>query len=253
MASTANPTCWPGRPFPHLAASKTYSSDAQITNSAPSAVAMTAGVKTINDVMGLDHTVDARQLRRPEDQGRHHAVGDGGDASACRPGGHHGDDSPTRRRAPPTPTSPTATGNPTRPCRPRRSRRAAPTSPASWSRCPTATGSRSRWAAAAATSCRTTAADPEDEGKKGKRKDGKDLTKAWLDRYGNSGAYVWNKEQFDAIDPANDRPPARSLRDVAHGVRVRPAEGQGRRAVARRDGREGDRHPVARTPRATCC
>ena len=30
--------------------------------------------------------------------------------------------------------------------------------------------------------------DPEDEGKKGKRKDGKDLTKAWLDRYGNSGA-----------------------------------------------------------------
>ena len=48
-----------------------------------------------------------------------------------------------------------------------------------------------------------TTADPEDEGKKGKRKDGKDLTQAWLDRYSNSGAYVWNKEQFDALDPAN--------------------------------------------------
>ena len=46
-------------------------------------------------------------------------------------------------------------------------------------------------------------ADPEDEGKKGKRKDGKDLTQAWLDRYSDGGAYVWNKEQFDAIDPNN--------------------------------------------------
>ena len=48
-------------------------------------------------------------------------------------------------------------------------------------------------------------ADPEypgNEKKKPKRKDGKDLTKAWLDRYGDNGAYVWNKEQFAAIDPA---------------------------------------------------
>src|SRR5690606_17725169 len=43
--------------------------------------------------------------------------------------------------------------------------------------------------------------DPEDAGEKGKRKDGRDLTQAWLDRYGDSGAYVWNKEQFDAINP----------------------------------------------------
>ena len=47
-----------------------------------------------------------------------------------------------------------------------------------------------------------TAADPEDEGETGGRKDGKDLTQAWLDRYSNGGAYVWNKEQFDAIDTA---------------------------------------------------
>jgi alkaline phosphatase len=48
-----------------------------------------------------------------------------------------------------------------------------------------------------------TTADPEDEGETGNRKDGKDLTQAWLERYGNSGAFVWNKEQFDAIDPDN--------------------------------------------------
>ena len=50
-----------------------------------------------------------------------------------------------------------------------------------------------------------TAKDPEypdNEKKQPKRKDGKDLTKAWLDRYGDKGAYVWNKEQFAAIDPA---------------------------------------------------
>jgi alkaline phosphatase len=51
--------------FPHLAASKTYSSDAQITDSAPSAVAMTTGVKTKNDIMGLDHTAE---LESCEDQ-----------------------------------------------------------------------------------------------------------------------------------------------------------------------------------------
>ena len=26
--------------------------------------------------------------------------------------------------------------------------------------------------------------------------------KAWLERYGNSGAFVWNKEQFDQVNPA---------------------------------------------------
>ena len=46
------------------------------------------------------------------------------------------------------------------------------------------------------------AADPEDTGETGRRKDGMDLTQAWLDRYSNSGAFVWNKEQFDAIDVA---------------------------------------------------
>ena len=51
--------------FPYLAASKTYSADAQITDSAPSAVAMTTGVKTINDLMGLDHTAT---LESCEDQ-----------------------------------------------------------------------------------------------------------------------------------------------------------------------------------------
>jgi len=44
-------------------------------------------------------------------------------------------------------------------------------------------------------------ADPEAADKMGARKDGRDLIKDWQAKY-NDGAYVWNKAEFDAIDPA---------------------------------------------------
>ena len=44
-----------------------------------------------------------------------------------------------------------------------------------------------------------TEADPEDSGKKGARKDDRNLTKEWLARHENS-AFVWNKNQFDVVD-----------------------------------------------------
>ena len=43
--------------------------------------------------------------------------------------------------------------------------------------------------------------DPEDKGRKGSRKDGRNLTREWLKNHPNA-AYVWNKSQFDAVDPA---------------------------------------------------
>jgi alkaline phosphatase len=42
------------------------------------------------------------------------------------------------------------------------------------------------------------------EGKKGKRKDGRDLTQEWLAKYSDS-AYVWNEEQFNKIDVAETK------------------------------------------------
>ncbi|QYK02332.1 alkaline phosphatase [Shewanella psychrotolerans] len=39
------------------------------------------------------------------------------------------------------------------------------------------------------------------ENKSGSRKDGMDLTQAWMDNFDNA-AYVWNKDEFDAIDVA---------------------------------------------------
>ena len=45
-----------------------------------------------------------------------------------------------------------------------------------------------------------TASDPEYPGIKGERLDGRDLTTEWVSKYKNS-AYVWNKQQFNALDP----------------------------------------------------
>ena len=47
--------------------------------------------------------------------------------------------------------------------------------------------------------------DPEDEGETGRRTDGRNLTEEWVE--GREGAtYVWNEEQFEAIDPASTGP-----------------------------------------------
>ncbi len=43
--------------FPYSALVKTYTHDAQVADSAPTAVAMTTGVKTRNDIIGVDQTV----------------------------------------------------------------------------------------------------------------------------------------------------------------------------------------------------
>ena len=47
-----------------------------------------------------------------------------------------------------------------------------------------------------------TVTDPEYSSKFGRRKDGRDLTAEWTTKY-QDGAFVWNKAQFDAIDPAS--------------------------------------------------
>lgn len=49
-----------------------------------------------------------------------------------------------------------------------------------------------------------TAADPEDAGAKGRRLDGRNLATEWAQKSPQS-AYVWNKAQFDAIDPKSTR------------------------------------------------
>ncbi|GAB6139592.1 alkaline phosphatase [Methylosoma difficile] len=43
--------------------------------------------------------------------------------------------------------------------------------------------------------------DPEDTTKLGRRKDGRDLTAEWTTKYGAGSHFIWNKADFDAIDP----------------------------------------------------
>lgn len=48
----------------------------------------------------------------------------------------------------------------------------------------------------------STADDPEDAGRKGERLDGRNLTTEWTDRFGEGSSFVFNRTGFDAIDPA---------------------------------------------------
>ena len=187
--------------FPHLAASKTYSADAQITDSAPSAVAMTTGVKTINDVMGLDHTA---KLDSCEDQ-KTKAV-----TTLWEMAESIGMSTGAVTTATITHATPGATYAHIAD-RDWESDAAMPPE-ALQAGCkdiarqlvdiPYGDGFEVAMGGGRANFLPASAADPEYADKKGKRKDGADLTKAWLDRYADGGAYVWNLEQFDQLDPA---------------------------------------------------
>lgn len=186
--------------FPYLAAAKTYSTDAQITDSAPSAVAMTTGVKTINDLMGLNHTAT---LNNCEDQQTK------GVTTLWEMAATLGMATGAVTTATITHATPGATY--------------AHIANRDWE------SDAKMPAAALAAGCRDIArqlvemkygnglnvamgggranflpdsvSDPEYPGKKGARKDGRDLTQAWLQRYGERGQYVWNQAQFDKIEP----------------------------------------------------
>lgn len=190
--------------FPYLAAAKTYSHDAQITDSAPSAVAMTTGVKTINDLMGLDYSA---KLDSCQDQKTKHVT------TLWEMAETIGMSTGAITTARLTHATPGATY--------------AHIANRDWE------SDADMPAEALAAGCTdiarqlvemkfgdglevamgggrsnflpATMTDPEypaDEKRKGKRKDGRDLTKAWVERHADKGAYAWNKEQFNAIDPA---------------------------------------------------
>jgi alkaline phosphatase len=188
--------------FPYLAASKTYSHDGQVSDSAPTAVAMTAGVKTKNDIIGLDQTADLNNCEHQKTKTvttlfeMAESIGmSTGAVSTARI----------------THATPAAVyghianrdweGDANMPAEALQAgcldlaRQLVEMDEGDGLEVAMG-GGRDRFLPA-------TADDPEDQGRKGTRKDGKDLTQAWVARYGNSGAFVWNKEQFDKLDPQN--------------------------------------------------
>lgn len=188
--------------FPYSAFSRTFSSDSLVTDSAPSAVSMTTGVKTRNNVLGLNEKSVWRECGPSK----------GTDvttiAEIAKTIGMSAGAVSTARITDATPGA-----------------MYAHTAHRSWESDADLTeeaaksgcvdvarqlvefkfgdgldvmfgGGRMNFLPAAMT-------DPEYADKKGKRKDGRDLTQEWLKRYSNSGAYAWNTEGFNKIDAAN--------------------------------------------------
>ncbi|AHG20334.2 alkaline phosphatase [Chania multitudinisentens RB-25] len=187
--------------FPYLAAAKTYSDNAQITDSAPSAVAMTTGVKTINDLMGLDHTA---RLNNCEDQ-KTKAV-----TTLWEMAASVGMATGAVTTATVTHATPGATyahiAN-----RDWESDAKMPAEALSAGCHDIArqlvemkygNGLNVAMGGGRANFLPDSVIDPEYPDKKGKRQDGRDLTAAWLKRYGERGSYIWNQAQFDKLDPA---------------------------------------------------
>ena len=190
--------------FPYMAASKTYSADAQITDSAPSAVAMTTGVKTINDLMGLNHTAKldscadqkSKQVTTLWEMAESIGMSTGAVTTArlthATPGATYAHIANRDWESDDLMTPEAVAEGCADIARQLIEMKFGNGLEVAMG------GGRANFMPAGAEDVEY----PGDEKKRGRRKDGKDLTKAWLERYKDDGAYVWNKQQFAAIDPA---------------------------------------------------
>jgi alkaline phosphatase len=186
--------------FPYAAFSKTYAHDAQVADSAPTAVAMVTGIKTRNDIIGLNSSVAVDDCQAS--QGAHvTTLLEMAEAAGMSTGAVT-----TARLTHATPAA-TYAHIPNRDWEadsdvPEEARAKCPDIARQLVELPFGDGMEVAMGGGRDRFLPETAADPEDEGQKGKRADGRDLTQEWLQRYGNSGAYVWNMEEFKALNPA---------------------------------------------------
>jgi alkaline phosphatase len=187
--------------FPYAALSRTYAHDALVTDSAPSAVAMTAGVKSNNNMLGLSG--DAVWKDCEKSKGKEvTTIGEMAKTLGLSVGAVS-----TARITDATPAAVYAHAA-------HRSWESdADLGDAAKAGCidiarqlvefKFGDGLDVMFGGGRMNFLPETTADPEYADKKGKRKDGRDLTAEWLKRYSNSGAYAWNLETFNKIDPAN--------------------------------------------------
>ncbi len=186
--------------LPYVALSKTYSHDGQVSDSAPTATAMVSGVKTRNDVIGVNQTV---------------AVGDckaalaGEVTSLFELAEARGLATGVVSTARITHATPAATYAHT-PVRDWEDDKELGTAAADG--CKDIADQLVNWTAGDGFEIvlgggrhhflPETAADPEDEGRTGRRLDGRDLTAEWTAK-GNNSLFVWNAEQLKAADLAS--------------------------------------------------
>lgn len=190
--------------FPYLALSKTYSHDAQVSDSAPTATAMTAGVKTRNDIIGLDQRAKLNDCAGSKDK-HVTTLWELAELAGLATGVVT-----TARLTHATPAAAYAhIAN-------RNWEADADLPPEARTQgCPDIArqlialgygdgfevalgGGREKFLPAGLVGL-------VDGNKRGARKDGRDLAQEWQDRYDGAAAYVWNAGQLAALDPARTR------------------------------------------------
>lgn len=184
--------------FPHLALSKTYSVNQQTSDSAPTMTAMVTGVKTNDGVLSVDQEVERADCNA--DIKKHKLK------TILEIAEHHGKSTGVVSTARITHATPAANYAHT----PERNWEADANQPDGCAIPDIARqllefkigdglevamgGGREYFRP-------VSLADPEDAGKFGRRKDGRDLTAEWTAKYGSGSAFIWNKAQFDALNP----------------------------------------------------
>jgi alkaline phosphatase len=187
--------------FPYVALSKTYSHDGQVSDSAPTATAMVSGVKTRNDVIGVNQTVAvgdcAAALANPvtsifeiaEDAGKATGVISTARITHATPAAAYAH-TPVRdwESSKELPEEAKAAG-----CKDIADQLV------NW---PHGDGFEVALGGGRAYFLPAEAKDPEDAEKTGRRTDGRDLTAEWTKK-SNGNVYVFDKAGFDAADVAS--------------------------------------------------
>lgn len=186
--------------FPYAALSRTYSHDSQVTDSAPSATAMTTGVKTINDVLGVNQKVVLKDCASAKGNSLL-TIFEMAEMAGLSTG-----IVTTTRITHATPASAyahtpfrdwEADSDMTAKARAEGCADIA-TQLVNW---PYGDGFEVMLGGGREKLQPASAADPEYPTLRGQRADGRDLIAAWQKRY-NNAAYVWNKTAFDGVDVA---------------------------------------------------
>ena len=183
--------------FPYTSLSKTYSADGQVSDSAPTATSMTTGIKTNNDVLGLNSTTKLKDcagskgkevetiFELAEASGMATGVVTTARVTHATPGGAFAH-TPFRDWE-----DDTAMGDQVgKGCKDIADQLV------NW---PAGDGFEVALGGGRQYFLPKETADPEDQGKMGDRSDKRDLTKEWTAK-DNNHVYVWNKADFDKID-----------------------------------------------------
>jgi alkaline phosphatase len=198
--------------FPFTGLSKTYSNDGQVSDSAPTATAMVTGVKLNNGTLGVDQTVKEGDC--PAMEG--HTI-----KTLFEMGEEQGLATGVVSTARITHATPAAMYSHT-PMRDWESDKELGDAAAqgckdiadqlvNW---PYGDGLEVALGGGRAYFLPETVADPEDQGKTGRRLDGRNLTEEWTKK-GNNNLFVFDQAGFDAIDAATS-PKVLGLFEMSH-------------------------------------